>query len=141
MKLEKAPTENGFIPDKHRYTYLDPDVIFVFGSNLQGIHGSGSARDALRYFQAVFGIGEGLQGQAYGLPTCDIPGVGLPLEDIQKRVNTFRKVVMENPRLSFIVTAVGCGYAGYSAKDIAPMFKEGFERCWFPESWRQYIEG
>lgn len=137
--LGPPPKENGYLPNNDRYQRLEENVIFVMGSNRRGIHGAGSARDALRHFGAVWGIGEGLQGQTYALPTCDIPGEGLTLQQIQTHVETFKKVVFNNPRLSFMVTAVGCGYAGYTAVDIAPLFK-GLERCWFPESWRRYIE-
>lgn len=133
------PKENGYLPNNARFQKLEENVIFVMGSNRKGIHGAGSAKDAMTYFGAIWGIGEGLQGTTYALPTCSIPGEGLSLHDIQKHVETFKKVVANNPRLSFMVTAVGCGYAGYTDKDIAPMFK-GLERCWFPESWRQYLE-
>ena len=56
-----------FTPD--RITSLNPNEIFVFGSNLQGRHLGGAARIAQLYFGAVWGQGVGLQGQSYAIPT------------------------------------------------------------------------
>ena len=50
-------------------TSLAPNEIFVFGSNLSGMHGGGAAWVAYRKFGAIMGQGVGLQGQSYGIPT------------------------------------------------------------------------
>jgi predicted 3-demethylubiquinone-9 3-methyltransferase (glyoxalase superfamily) len=118
---------------------LEPGVIFVFGSNLQGIHGKGAARDAMNEYAAVWGQSEGIQGRSYALPTCSRPGKGLLLGEIRMHVDKFAMAVEMNPHLSFFVTAVGTGYAGHREEDIAPMFR-GISRCWFPHSWLRYLE-
>ena len=134
------------IPDERGSYYngrdrfdLAPDVIFVYGSNVLGIHGAGAAKDAMQEHNATWGKGEGLQGTSYGVPTCSRPGMGLPLVEIRKAVDRFAKFVQDNPHLGFFVTAIGTGYAGYPHSDIAPMFV-GIPRCWFPNDWHRYIE-
>ncbi len=52
-----------------RIDSLGPGEVFVFGSNAQGAHGGGAARFAYDRFGAVWGQGEGLQGQSYGIDT------------------------------------------------------------------------
>jgi hypothetical protein len=139
-RLLGPPDPDGsFYDDNERYR-LEPNVIFVFGSNLKGIHGAGAAKSAMDEFSAIWGQAEGLQGQAYALPTCSVPGRGLHLGEIKMYVERFNQIVDTHPELHFFVTAIACGYAGYSAKDIAPMFR-GIQRCWFPWSWRQHFGG
>lgn len=134
-----APDLRGsYYKDNVRYD-LEPGVIFVFGSNLKGIHGAGAAKSAMEEFGAIWGQAEGLQGRSYGLPTCSVPGHGLHLGEIQLHVERFNEIVDTHPELHFMVTAVACGYAGYSTQQIAPMFR-GIQRCWFPWSWRHYLE-
>lgn len=115
-------------------------MIFVFGSNRAGRHGKGAAFTAMCQYGAINGVGEGIQGEAYGIPTKSVTIQSLPLSEIQKGVERFKAFTLANPKLQFFVTAIGCGLAGYSAKDIAPMFR-GAINCWFPASWRFYIEG
>lgn len=133
------PTEEtSFFPANMWIESLDPKMIFVFGSNLQGVHGSGSARTAFEHFGAIYGKGEGLMGDSYALPTCVAPGRPLMLRHIELHVKKFREVVESLPHLHFVVTAVGTGYAGYNHHDIAPMFK-GIPRCSFPDNWKQFL--
>lgn len=101
-----------------------PAGVFVFGSNLAGRHGKGAALEAARKYGAVRGKGEGLQGRSYALPTKDKQLKSLPLTEIKKHIETFVKCVSENPRKMFYLTNVGCGLAGYSVKDIAPLIAE-----------------
>lgn len=97
---------------------LAPDEIFVFGSNFQGRHMGGAARTARERFGAVMGIGEGLQGRSYAIPTME------GLENIGPAVGRFTSFARQHSELKFLVTAVGCGIAGYKAEEIAPMFTE-----------------
>ena len=99
----------------------DP-CIFVFGSNRQGIHGAGAALWAKKYRGAIQGQGEGRQGQSYAIPTKATPWVALPLEAIKTHVETFLEYAEANPSESFILTPIGCGFAGYKPEQIAPMF-------------------
>ena len=100
---------------------LRPDEVFVFGSNLQGQHMGGAARLAYERFGAIWGQGKGLQGQSYALPTMD-----LSLEEIAKYVEEFIWFADQHPELTFLVTRVGCGIAGFRDEQIAPLFANAF---------------
>ena len=109
-----------FTPDF--ITELKENEIFVFGSNLQGMHGGGAARIAYEKFGAIWGQGVGLQGQSYGIPTMH-GGV----EDIKPYVDEFIEFAKSHPELTFLVTRIGCGIAGFRDEEIAPLFKECIE--------------
>ena len=98
-------------------------MIFVFGSNLAGRHGKGAALAALKQHGAIYGQGEGLQGKSYAVPTKDKNIKTLPLEDIADYVWKFQRFAENNPDMTFFVTALGTGLAGYKIPDIAPMFR------------------
>ena len=100
-------------------TSLNRNEIFVFGSNLDGLHGGGAARAALDHFGAVWGQGVGLQGQSYAIPTMQ-GGV----ETIKPYVDDFILFAAEHPELTFYVTRIGCGIAGFRDEEIAHLFKE-----------------
>lgn len=97
--------------------------VFVFGSNLSGRHGKGAAKTALGW-GAKWGQASGLQGKTYGIPTKshDVRSV-LPIHDIKTYVNIFIEFAKMRPNITFLVTEIGCGLAGYKPKDIAPLFK------------------
>jgi len=97
--------------------------IFVFGSNLAGRHGRGSALEAKLKHGAIYGRGEGIQGNSYAIPTKDKSLKPLPLCDIHSWVKEFIEYAVDHPENTFNVVAIGCGLAGYSPKQIAPMFK------------------
>lgn len=98
---------------------LAPNEVFVFGSNLQGFHGGGAAAAALRHFGAVWGQGVGLQGQSYAIPTMQ-GGV----ETIRPYVEEFIRFARERRDLTFYVTRIGCGIAGFTDEEIAPLFAD-----------------
>ena len=102
--------------------YLKENEIFVFGANLSYRHGAGAAKQALN-FGAKYGY-SGLQGKTYGIPTKDKNIKTLPISEIKPFVDEFIEFAKENSNLIFLVTEIGCGLAGYSQKDIAPLFKE-----------------
>ena len=95
---------------------LLPNEIFVFGSNSSGFHAGGAAATALHKFGAVWGQGEGLQGQSYAIPTMD------GLESLKEAVERFTQFATQHPELRFLVTRVGCGIAGHTAFEVAPLF-------------------
>lgn len=103
-------------------TTLQPNEIFVFGSNLSGMHGGGAARLAYQKFGAIWGQGVGLQGQSYGIPTMQ-GGV----DTIKPYVDEFIEFAKTHPQLKFLVTEIGCGIAGFSVEEIAPLFKQAIE--------------
>ena len=100
-------------------TELAPNEIFVFGSNLEGRHAGGAARIAVEKFGAVWGQGVGAQGQCYAIPTMH-GGI----EDIKPYVDEFIEFAKQHPEMTFLVTRIGCGIAGFTDKEIAPLFKE-----------------
>ena len=116
------------------------DYIFVFGSNISGIHGKGAALEARRIFGAKIGIGYGLTGQSFAVPTKDKRIITLPLNEIKKYIDKFITFTHEHSELSFWVTRIGCGLAGYSNKDIAPLFKQCNINCNFPIEWKEFLE-
>ena len=124
-----------FTPE--RITELKADEIFVFGSNLAGMHGGGAAYVAFRQFGAVMGCGVGLRGQSYAIPTMQ-GGV----ETIKPYVDDFIAFAREHPELFFYVTRIGCGIAGFRDKEIAPLFSEavGLENVCLPESFSQLLQ-
>ena len=98
-------------------TELKPNEIFVFGSNLAGAHGGGAAYIAHKKFGAQWGVGVGLTGQCYAIPTMQ-GGV----ETIEPYVKDFLKFVREHEQYTFLVTRIGCGIAGFTPEQIAPLF-------------------
>lgn len=104
---------------------LKDNEIFVFGSNLSGFHGGGAAKLALDKFGAVYGNGSGLQGKSYAIPTKDFfIRRTLSLKEIEPYVFDFYNFAKNNKELTFLVTLIGCGLAGYTPKDIAYMFEK-----------------
>lgn len=115
---------------------LQENQVFVFGSNLAGMHGGGAARVARLRFGAVMGNGVGMQGRSYAIPTMQ-GGT----ETIRPYVNDFIAYAKEHPELTFIVTPIGCGIAGFEPEDIAPLFKEAsnVENIWLPKSFWEVL--
>lgn len=108
-------------------------MIFVFGSNLAGRHGRGAAKAAVEKYGAIYGQGIGLQGSSYAIPTKDRYIKTLPLYIIANYVKDFLTFANSHPELTFQVTPIGCGLAGYSPEQIAPMFKGAPNNCILPE--------
>ena len=109
-----------FTPE--RITELNPNEIFVFGSNLAGSHGGGAALLAYNRFGAIWGQGVGLQGQSYGIPTMQ-GGV----ETIKPYVDEFIEFAKQHPEFKFLVTRIGCGIAGFRDEEIAPLFNDAID--------------
>lgn len=129
-----------YISSPKNIQYLNVSEVFVFGSNRSGIHGAGAAKTAHQFFGAKWGHGEGHFGQTYAIPTKDKRIQTLPLSSIQKHVNKFIQYARKNPTLTFLVTPIGCGLAGYDAKDIAPMFKDIPNNVHLPECFIKALE-
>lgn len=114
--------------------------IFVFGSNLAGAHGGGSARAAVEHHGAVLGNPIGMQGNSYAIPTLDADYRKLALYDIAAHVGDFIEYAKLNPELSFNIVAIGTGIAGFLAKDIAPMFRDAPLNCNLPQEFVTILE-
>lgn len=110
--------------------HLNDGEIFVFGSNLAGMHGGGAARTAVRKFGAIMGQGVGLQGRSYAIPTMQGG-----LETIRPYVDEFITFAKQHKELTFLVTRIGCGIAGFTPAEIAPLFKDAVDvkNIWLPE--------
>lgn len=102
-------------------TELEENQVFVFGSNEAGIHRAGAAKMALK-FGAVLGCGFGFFGHTFAIPTKDRQLQTLPIRDIAAYVNCFGMYARRQPHLQFLVTEIGCGLAGYTPEEIAPLF-------------------
>lgn len=114
--------EHGFI------TELGPNEIFVFGSNGQGAHMGGAAAMAVNKFGAVMGQAEGLQGQSYAIDTMD------GIEVMKEQIERFLEFAAKRPELTFYVTEIGCGIAGYTPDQIAPFFEKATYNVILPDS-------
>ena len=125
--MKREPNTQRIAPD--RIADLRENEVFVFGSNLAGLHGGGAARFAMQRFGAVWGKGVGLQGQSYAIPTMQ-GGV----ETIKPYVDRFIAFARKNPHLKFLVTEIGCGIAGFTPEEIAPLFAAAVsvENIWLP---------
>lgn len=125
---------------------LGPNEIFVFGSNMKGLHGGGAARAAYDNFGAEWGNGIGIQGQSYAIPTLSVPaGSGLsklPIPTIGKYVNDFIRFAEQHPNLIFYVTPIGCGIAGFTPEQIAPLFDKAknMENVYLPKDFLTILQ-
>ncbi|MCU1637128.1 MAG: hypothetical protein JWQ68_2367 [Cryobacterium sp.] len=117
-----------------RITSLEPDEVFVFGSNASGHHGAGAARTAHERFGAVWGQGHGLQGRSYGIDTMS------GLATIRTEVAQFLRFAGEHPELRFLVTEIGCGIAGHTPEEVAPMFRDSPDNVVLPERFRAVLD-
>lgn len=118
-------------------THLEENEIFVFGSNLKGMHGGGAARVALEKFGAVWGQGTGLQGNSYAIPTMH-GGT----DAIAPYVDEFIAFAREHKEMKFYVTRIGCGIAGFAVQEMAPLFKAALdeENVYLPEDFIEELE-
>ena len=116
---------------------LQNNEIFVFGSNLDGLHGGGAARIAYQKFGAQWGKGVGIQGKSYGIPTMH-GGV----DEIKPYVDEFIEFALSNKEYTFLVSRIGCGIAGFSPNEIAPLFTKAIEieNILLPKDFVQVIE-
>ena len=121
--------DDDFFSEKQASTRISPEhienlsegQIFVFGSDELGQHDGGAAELALERFGAVFGQAKGLQGQSYAIPTN-----GVSLEGIARYVDEFIRFADRHQEMTFLVTRIGCGIAGYRDEQIAPFFASAY---------------
>ncbi len=121
-----------FSPSK--ISFLEKNEIFVFGSNKDGFHGGGAARIAYEKFGAIWGQGHGLQGQSYAIDTMN--GIEIIKEEVIQFIRYAKQFT--NVPIYFLVTEIGCGIAGYSIQEIAPLFKEVPSNILLPESFVKF---
>lgn len=110
--------------------------VFVFGSNLAGRHGRGSAYAAKVKWGAKYGVGVGPTGNSYAIPTKDEKLRVLSIGNIRHYVRDFLLYAESNPTTEFLVVKIGCGLAGYKEEDIKPLFRDAPINCKLPKGWR-----
>lgn len=116
-------------------------MIFVFGSNLAGIHGAGAALFARKNYGAVYGEGRGRTGNSYALPTKNQQIKTLPLQEIQKYVTEFVMYASKNSNLEFKLTRIGCGLAGYVDNEILALFPPDLpDNIYVPPEWANHFK-
>jgi hypothetical protein len=115
------------------------DMIFVFGSNLDGNHAGGAARFAHLQRGAEMGVGEGLTGSCYALPSVGHDFTGMSFETLKHHVDTFLAFAADRMDLDFQVTRIGCGIAGFRDKEVAQIFADATTNCLFDEMWRNLL--
>lgn len=136
-KLLLPPSKyNEFYDPRHTY-YPSKGVVFVFGSNDKGIHGAGAALFARQACGAELGVSRGFTGNSYAIATKDENMRTKPLEEIIPQIQEFVRI-SRTQEFRFLVSAVGCGLAGYKARDIAPHFKSAMY-CYFSSDWLPYL--
>lgn len=115
---------------------LKENEIFVFGSNLHGLHAGGAARIAYNKFGAIWGCGFGLQGKSFAIPTMFDE-----VRRIQPYIDEFIIFAEEHPEYKFLVTRIGCGIAGFKDEEIAPLFfrAKDLENVALPECWWEIL--
>lgn len=116
-KLEVSPNNPGSRVTPDKITRLAPNEVFVFGSNKQGQHNGGAAKYALDNFGAIKGQGNGMQGKSYAIPTMS------GIVEMGEYVTQFCEFAKAHPEKRFLVTPVGCGIAGFSVAEVAPLFE------------------
>ena len=131
MLLGQSPCR--VTPD--RITTLSEGQIFVFGSNAAGMHGGGAAYTAMQRFGAILGQGDGLQGQSYAISTME------GMEPMRQNILRFIGFARQHPELTFLVTSIGCGIAGYKVRDVAPLFAPAVElkNVWLPKDFWEVL--
>lgn len=128
--VNQAVWDSAFVHDKdwsvpsidpqHKHTKDDPRI-FVFGSNLLGIHGAGAAAYARNDLGAELGVGEGLTGRTYALPTCYQPGEPVTMQELAVYIDTFFEYASEHPEMRFFLSKIGCGIAGFDEDTVADL--------------------
>ena len=119
----------------HDITELAPNEVFVFGSNAAGHHGGGAAHVAWQNFGAEWGEGHGLHGRSYAIDTMS------GRTAFADAAATFVSFAGQHPELTFLLTPVGCGIAGYTVEEVAPMFASVSENVVIPEAFAKVLEG
>jgi hypothetical protein len=113
--------------------------IWCFGSNQKGVHGAGAAKVARQKFGAKYGVGFGLTGNSYAIPTKSYAIQTLPLNIIKQHVGVFLAHVTNTPDDEYFLTRIGCILAGYKDAQIAPLFYPPLDNVSYPEPWVKYL--
>lgn len=113
--------------------------VYVFGSNKAGRHGKGDALIARNRHGAIYGQGEGLQGNSYGIPTKNEYIQSLPLAEVKKGVERFLVFARAHPEMIFDVQGIGCRLAGFKPSQIAPLFIGAPDNCYLHPLFKEVL--
>jgi hypothetical protein len=120
----------------------DLNLVFVFGSNLKGIHGAGAALFARQWRNAKIGVGEGIMyykdgitPSCYALPSKKTPKDFMEKNEFQSHIEKFKEFALNHPEMTFQVTKIGCNLAGFNEEDVIPMFADLPPNCLLPGVW------
>jgi hypothetical protein len=116
-------------------TDLQPHERFVFGSNLGGHHYGGAAAQAYSDFGAQWGVAEGITGSSYAFPTLDAELKQMPMHRLKVARDKLYGTAIAHPELTFLLTKVGCGIAGYSEDEMRELFSDAPTNVRKPEGW------
>jgi hypothetical protein len=138
-KFEKEMKES---EEARRYRKLMDEFgengVFVFGSNMLGMHGAGAAFQALRQYGAEEGVYYGHKGRSFAIPTKNKRWRVMPVHEIKMYTDRLLEYAAANLHLFFVVTRIGCGYSGYTDDEIAPLFNDAPVNCILPTEWRKH---
>lgn len=112
--------------------------VYVFASNLKGIHSTGAALQARRFFGARMGVGEGITGRSYALPVKSDPNHCLSAAQIQENIAAFLELARNTPRRQYMVTRIVCLPAGLRDARMARLFADAPPNCFFPPAWKKF---
>lgn len=130
---------------KYKYHHIDAlpdlpsDYIFVFGSNLAGLHSIELPLFAKTAFGAAVGIGFGITGYSYAIPIKDRFIRFLTLKEIKVSVDAFKAYTHEHPDKKFWVSHIAIERRGYKHFEIGPLFRGCNTNCVFPDHWKPYL--
>jgi hypothetical protein len=120
-------------------------IIFVFGSNIQGIHGAGAALEAKQKWGAVQGVGCGFTGNSFAIPTKYGPYTKYKFEVVKRYIEKAIVDIGSKPENEYWFTQIGCGFAGFTKEQIAPLFKEFANNrkyiTYWPKDWHEILFG
>lgn len=116
-----------------------PKRVFVFGSNEAGVHGAGAAKEAMMKHGMPFGKSYGHYGDSFGIPTKDELIEQIPMERLQDYVKGFLAYARGHRHLTFQITRIGCGLAGFKDREIAPLFLDAPKNCLFDKAWHPWL--
>lgn len=116
-------------------TRLKKNEVIIVGTNANGLHFGGAARQAFDNFGLEWGVSEGLSGKAYAFPTLDMDMKPVSNTELKASRLKLYRCANEHPELTFYLTKVGCGIAGMDEVRVKKLFKNAPENVMRPEGW------
>lgn len=102
---------------------LKNNQVFVFGSNTNGYHNGGAAKQAMEW-GAIYGIGVGRMGQTYAIPTLDTDFSKLPLWIVRNHLEQLARYAEAFSNTEFLLTKIGQGIANFTPEEMECIMPE-----------------